>query len=148
MTGPTIATVPLRIRMRSNAPVKEMLQDIQRQSIVMIPFEQAGLQSIARLGPEAAAACQFQSLLVIQPELDATAPDIFARRRNDSNDQGASFSSYALALQCNLSRNSIHVQARFDVQTIAEAQMQRILLQFEHVLQQVIEQPKIQIGDV
>ncbi|KFY13335.1 hypothetical protein V492_03342, partial [Pseudogymnoascus sp. VKM F-4246] len=95
-----------------------------------MPFEQAGLQSIARLGHEAAAACQFQSLLVIQPNSDAMATDIFAEPRKDSNDQGASFSSYALTL------------------AIAEVQMQRILLQFEHVLQQVIEQPKMQVVDV
>ncbi|KFY18278.1 hypothetical protein V492_00015, partial [Pseudogymnoascus sp. VKM F-4246] len=148
MTGPTVATVPLRVHLLHDTTIEEALQAIQHLSITMIPFEQAGLQNIARLGAEAAAACQFQSLLVIRPKADAKTPDIFAMPRMNSSNQDASFSSYALTLICNLSHNGIDVQATFDIQAIAEVQMQRILLQFEHVLQQVIEQPKIRIGDV
>ncbi|KFY48170.1 hypothetical protein V495_01558, partial [Pseudogymnoascus sp. VKM F-4514 (FW-929)] len=83
----------------------------------------------------------------VADELPVLGPKIGWDLRN-SNGQGDPFDSYALTLECNLGRNSIDVQATFDVQAIAEAQMQRILLQFEHVLQQVIEQPKMQIGDV
>ncbi|KAG8416322.1 putative NRPS-like protein biosynthetic cluster [Metarhizium acridum] len=66
MTGPTIATVPIRVHVDPNMRIKDALEDIRTRGTQMIRFEQAGLQSIRSLSPEAALACQFQSLLVIQ----------------------------------------------------------------------------------
>ena len=42
--------------------------EMQRQSIEMMTFEQAGLQRIARVNSDGRQACMFQTLLVIQPE--------------------------------------------------------------------------------
>jgi hypothetical protein len=46
VVGPTIATVPQRIRLDMNKSVDEILTDPQEQVAHMAPYEQAGLQQI------------------------------------------------------------------------------------------------------
>ncbi len=66
MLGPTIATVPVRVRILNNQAVSAFLQGLQRQATEMIPHEQIGLQRISKLaGPQHASG--FQTLLVVQP---------------------------------------------------------------------------------
>lgn len=67
MTGPTMATVPVRIRLdKETTSVDEMLQRVQAQTIEMTQFEQVGLQKIRRISAETERGSQFQTLLVIQ----------------------------------------------------------------------------------
>ncbi|PVH90313.1 acetyl-CoA synthetase-like protein, partial [Periconia macrospinosa] len=47
MVGPTIATVPVRVRVRGEQSVPAFLEELQQQATEMIPFEQTGLQRIA-----------------------------------------------------------------------------------------------------
>ncbi|GKT87875.1 peptide synthetase [Colletotrichum tofieldiae] len=66
--GPTIATVPLRVRVPdAQTAISDFLGVVQDIGAQMIPFEQRGLTDIAKLGPEAQRACDFNTLLVIQP---------------------------------------------------------------------------------
>lgn len=68
MTGPTITTMPVCISIDANEPAIEFLHRTQNQATDMIEFEQTGLQTIKSFGPDAEMACNFQNLLVIQPE--------------------------------------------------------------------------------
>ena len=43
IVGPTIATIPLRVRIESNASIQNMLLAVQELTTTMKPFEQAGL---------------------------------------------------------------------------------------------------------
>ncbi|RSL49592.1 hypothetical protein CEP54_012351 [Fusarium duplospermum] len=67
MAFPTIATVPLRLKLnRKSQRVVDYLDQVQRQATEMIPYEQAGLQRITQLvSPDARQACAFQTLLII-----------------------------------------------------------------------------------
>ncbi len=67
MIGTTIATVPVRACVLGTQLVSAFLQDLQQQSIEMIPYEQTGLHRIAKLRVDAQHACGFQTLLVVQP---------------------------------------------------------------------------------
>jgi amino acid adenylation domain-containing protein len=67
MPGPTIATVPVRVKVDADGTLRDMLQDVQRQAIETGPYEQAGLQNIRPINEETSRACDFQTLLVIQP---------------------------------------------------------------------------------
>jgi hypothetical protein len=67
ISGPTFATVPLRILLDHTATVDSLLQQVQLQSVQMIPYEQVGLQHIQRMSDNCKLGCQFQSQLVIQP---------------------------------------------------------------------------------
>ncbi|KAJ6089555.1 hypothetical protein N7467_004771 [Penicillium canescens] len=148
MTGPTIATVPLRVRLDWERTGEHHLTRMQVQAIQIIPHEQLGLQRITQLGPDEAASCQFQSLLVIQPEEeDGELPEIFDRCDHKPQ-QALAFGSYAITLICQLSSDSITVEASYDPVVISEDQIQRMLYQLEHTLRQVHHAPHVPLKDV
>ncbi|KAK1962683.1 amino acid adenylation domain-containing protein [Colletotrichum sublineola] len=64
--GPTIASVPIRVRLDKEMSVLDFLRQIQDQATSMIPFEQAGIQRIKTLNDDTKRGCKFQSLLVVQ----------------------------------------------------------------------------------
>ncbi|KAK1996788.1 amino acid adenylation domain-containing protein [Colletotrichum falcatum] len=64
--GPTIASVPVRVRLDQDMAVLGFLHQIQDQATSMIPFEQAGIQRIKSLNEDTRRACEFQNLLVVQ----------------------------------------------------------------------------------
>lgn len=149
ITGPTIATVPLRIQLNWEATVAQALQGIQEHSAQLIPYEQSGLQNIQRLSNDAAAACQFQNLLVVQPSQEDTGPGgLFIEGDRDVlSDEGA-FNTYPLTLLCGLSSGSIEVQAIYDEQVLEETTVDRMLHQLGHVLGQIDQHPDAMMGTV
>lgn len=69
MTGPSIATVPVRARLpRPNTTLWDYMLRLQDEYAEVMAYEQVGLPAIAKASPEAGAACQFQNLLVVQPD--------------------------------------------------------------------------------
>lgn len=144
-TGPTIATVPVRVQVKPEFTVKQLLMTIQDRGSRMIPFEQMGLQKISRLGPEAALACQFQSLLVIQPPTEHSS--MFRDRWEDPDEIG-NFNSYALLMACELATDLIQVRASYDENVVPEAQMARLLRQFAHVFQRILEKVDQSVGSI
>lgn len=69
----------------------------------MIAFEQTGLQNISRVSVDASAACDFQTLLVMQPakeEWEST-DDVDLRAVSEAD---AAFGTYAITLECTLRR--------------------------------------------
>ncbi|KAH5617621.1 hypothetical protein HBI23_252310 [Parastagonospora nodorum] len=148
MAGPTIATVPLRLRFQKDWNVSEFLETVQRQATSMIPFEQTGLQQIAKLGPGPRHACGFQTLLVVQPigeELEID--DMFGTWKSRSNLQN--FTTYALMVQCTLAKEGIKVTASFDRRVIDQWQVRKMLGQFSSIMQQLAQvNPSTKVGDI
>lgn len=145
MAGPTIATVPVRVVINWDGSVNELLHSVQRQAVDMISYEQTGLQNIRRFSDEAAYACNFQSLLVVQPAVEesnsaenlyvsgsAQAPQAVANQWQD-------FSSYAIVIECQLEPTGLQVCLAFDSSLISEAQIQDLLQNLEHVLLQFVD---------
>ncbi|RMJ26305.1 nonribosomal peptide synthase [Aspergillus sp. HF37] len=145
MTGPTIASFPMRFLLNPDESVADALHNVQKHSNDTIPFEQAGLQRISRMGPEAAAACQFQSLLVVQPDHEFH-PSIFSDMRDIS--EPFAFSSYAITLNCKLSRGTMELEATYDPQVVSEIQMRRILNQLKHIFKQIERLPTLSLRDL
>lgn len=149
MTGPTITTVPFRRLLNPEMTVADTLNGIRKQLINMIPFEQTGLQRIKQLSHKAAAACDFQSLLVIQPpmsndsSLETLTPSNFVESR-------LSFSNYPLTMECTISQDEqiVSVSAQYNDCAIHPAQMSHILNQFGHVLQQIHGNPDVNLCDI
>lgn len=134
MTGPTIATIPIQLHVDPELTIAEALLQVQDHSVSTVPFEQAGLQNISRLGPDAAAACQFQSLMVIQPQQERL-PDMFSDAQDLS--QADAFSSYAITLICKQSPDSVQIEATFDSEVVDEIQLTRMLQQLRDIVQQL-----------
>ncbi|KAJ6278490.1 hypothetical protein J3E71DRAFT_364050 [Bipolaris maydis] len=106
IVGPVLATVPVKIELDQQQLVEDFLCGIQAQYIAMIPFQDYGLQNIAQLSSGASAACNFQTLLVIQPADSQVDKDIFVRPFSAPR---ANFTTIALSLECSLSAESIHL---------------------------------------
>jgi amino acid adenylation domain-containing protein len=136
MTGPTIATVPFRVRFDPKQEIRILLQDIQKLSYDMIPYEQIGLQNIRRLHSDAEAACTFQSLIVVQPPADSSVQQN-TLGLSQLNEDSTKLKTYALSLELVPSSNGLQILTQFDPEVVMPTEMQRILQQFEHVLQQL-----------
>lgn len=148
MTGPTIATVPRRIHLHRTQNINQVLNHLQEQSMVMIPFEQTGLRQIRGFGPDPSLACDFQNLLIIQPIAEEEPSSLFNSGHKQTNLLGV-FNSYALMLECTLTSQGISVVTSFDEEVISSAQMRRIVNQFERVLLQInAEVPGSTIGSI
>lgn len=135
--GPTIATVPIRIQSSATQTVSGYLRDLQHQVVAMVPFEQTGLQRIAQLNKSA---CDFQTLLVIQPTQQQSAQknDPFGLWMTDQDQIG--FTTYALTLHCTLpagSSNEMDIRACFDSNVIRPWDMGLMLEQLCYITEQL-----------
>ena len=149
--GPTMTTVPKRMRVSQEKKTCELLEDIQDQSTETLMFEHLGLQSIKRISPEALVACNFQNLLIVQPrdhgesESGAFLHAATETSRMTENFESestltttSSFNTYAMVIECAVnSGTEIEITASYDAKVVDLGQMERILRQFDHILQQL-----------
>ncbi|KAH7042843.1 putative non-ribosomal peptide synthase [Macrophomina phaseolina] len=130
IAGPTIATVPVRILLDQNRPVSEMLQDIQSQSVEALAYEQTGLQNIRRFSSATKSACEFQTLLVVQPPQEPDETTLFRQASGQREQSLTDFNSYALMVECKIQTTGLIVEASFDSTVLGGIQIERILRQF------------------
>lgn len=135
MIGPTIATVPLRMRIQGEQTAVALLNALQDQATEMIAHEQTGLQRIAKMGSGPRHACGFQTLLVVQPGGEIFDKDSLGEWSGHSELQ--EFTSYALMLQCKLDKEGPRITASFDARVMERWVVEKMLEQFNHVLQQL-----------
>jgi non-ribosomal peptide synthetase component F len=79
--GPTIVTIPRRLRPVRTQRVDEYLQQVGASVMEASPWEQFGHQNIRKLGESAQQACKFNSLIVIQmppPEMSEADKNILS----------------------------------------------------------------------
>jgi non-ribosomal peptide synthetase component F len=148
MSGVAIATTPFRVRLQSDMWVGEALHGVQEQETRMIPVEQLELHTISRLSADAVAASQFRCLLVMQPEPHPDRSLFHEVTQDQDLGNHAAFATYALVLVCNLDIDFVKVQAAYDKEVIPEEQMQRMLNQFAHILQQVTLESQTRVADL
>ncbi|KAF4471665.1 non-ribosomal peptide synthetase [Fusarium albosuccineum] len=150
MVGPTTATVPIRINLSSHSTSsnRDLLEAVQQQMVDMMPHEQTGLHRISKLSPSARHACNFQSLMLIQPEgISSSRTDLGTWA--DTQGQRGRFLTYALILEVHLSQSSssMAVEAWFDSRVVDEWLMRRLLRRLEFVMQQLLKGDTV-IGEI
>lgn len=148
MTGPTIATIPQRIKLLPEQTVMGTLVEIQAHSLDVIPYEQAGLLNIQKYSHEARSACMFQSQLIIQ-SCPPSLPDLFEACECSATQVGG-FSAYGLSLECQMTGDDRHceVTATFDPGMISRERVQRLLQHLELVLREAMSDPTRAVGDL
>lgn len=137
MAGPTIATVPVRVRIDRQQTVLDLLQDIQVGERDMIPYEQTGLSNIRQVSDEAAQACRFQSLLVVQPPtpIDNEFSLFVADSEHKSGiDRYQSFNSYALSVVCTIAASGLTIEFLYDSNILEPITMKTMAPHLEHIL--------------
>jgi amino acid adenylation domain-containing protein len=144
MTGPTITTVPIRTKLVAEQSIDGLLRDIQKQAIDIMPFEQIGLKRLRRISDDAEQACQFQTLLVVQPGHLLNDPSrqqfehsIHAEAALNKDTVNTAFNTYALQVVCDLMDDGITADFIADPTIIEQTQLRRMAFQFEHILQQI-----------
>lgn len=147
VTGPMITTVPVRIVVNKEELISDYLKRVQSQSIEAIPFEQFGLQNIAKLGSDARAACDFSSLLVIQPQQIAQMETSYRQgglmydceeSLETENSMGDYF-EYPLVLQVAPTNGSADLTLSYDSSRVSELQCHAIAKHLEHLLCQLVD---------
>ena len=140
LSGPTLATLPVRIKLPTSRPVHEGLSQVQDQFVNMMVYEQTGLSRIRQAGRGAAEACNFQNLLVVQPYEQETASLMFKTPANSASSSGnvKAFASYPMVLICRPEKNGITMKAAFEPASLAPAAGHSILRQMSHVIQQLM----------
>lgn len=141
MMGPTIATVPVRVRMAKEETIDSFLHRINGQALNMAPFEQVGLQHIRRL-LSSAKPIDVGHLFFIQPPLDSEAAGLGLEPQTVA-DFDFDFETYPLIVECQLGKNrSLNVDVKYDDQRIAPTQMNWLLQHFENLVHQLCQQPR------
>lgn len=147
--GPTITTVPIRVFIDPMHSVADFLRLVQKQNLDMAPFAHLGISNIRRINVRMKSACDFQNLLVIQPteDLDMGESVLGCRQRNLMDSR--TFDTYPLTLECQLKLDELTVTSIFDEAILDRRQMERMIFQFQHILQQLcLEQDDRQIQDI
>ncbi|KAK1912702.1 hypothetical protein P3342_004638 [Pyrenophora teres f. teres] len=138
MVGPTIATVPVRVRVQGDQATCVFLKGLQDQATEMIAHEQTGLQRIAKMGQGPQHACSFQTLLVVQPVDDVLDSDNTLGEWRDHSEL-QEFTTYTLTVQCMLAAEGVQITASFDTRVIEQWVVEKMLRQFGFVMQQLAE---------
>ncbi|KLJ06271.1 hypothetical protein EMPG_10312 [Blastomyces silverae] len=148
MTGPTIATFPLRTILHPALSIEETLREMQAHATKLIQFEQTGLRRIRSYGQEASAACDFQTLLVIQPRKTTASSNLFTESPDNSAEQ-LKFSTHPLTMVCELAgERSLSITAVFDSCILRHDETQIMLERFEDVLHCITDNPAQRIGSL
>ena len=141
--GPMIATVPVRVRLdRENASVAQYLQTVQDQAVEMIRYEQFGLQNIAKLGSDTSDACQFSSLLVLQPAdvlkiVGESSEENKLLRPARGSDMFLDYMEYPLVLQAFMNSTSVDLVFTYDLVYMTDSQCQTLANQLQYVVDQL-----------
>jgi len=130
--GPTLATVPTRVKIDAEANIGKFLEDIQAQSAEAIPYQYSGLQHIKHLSDDAAIACGFQNLLAIHHDSKEAADGFWDLQ--SSGTTGTNFYSYPLTVSCQVGENKVTIDAYYDKDVISSWLVDQMLRQFEFVL--------------
>ncbi|CAH0057103.1 unnamed protein product [Clonostachys solani] len=136
MVAPTFATVPLRVNLTRSQSASEYLEAVQMQATDMIPFEQAGMHRIAKLSSSCHKACQFQTLLVIQPPRASRATQMYGTWREDQTQQKEQ-NKYPFLLQVHLGTDTITTEVYFDSDVIKPWVVSNLLQRMDYVMQQL-----------
>ncbi|KAJ4374878.1 hypothetical protein N0V83_001956 [Neocucurbitaria cava] len=132
--GPTLTTVPTRVKIDRRATVANLLKTISVNVTDRIPYQHHGLSDMKRINEETAAACDFQNLLVVQTEQEDLSESMWSVH---DNGEQSNFFTYPLVIECKMGKSSTEVLAHHDASVISSWEIQRLLYQLESVLTQL-----------
>ncbi|KAI1181191.1 non-ribosomal peptide synthetase [Nemania sp. FL0916] len=134
--GCSIRTVvPMRVSCGPHNSVSNIMQAITTHDDKMREFEQIGLRNIRRAGDDGAAACGFQTVLLVTAgdALQASCSEL--HRQVEESDKFVPCTNRALLLDCRMLDNSASLIARYDRSVIDSSQMARFLRQLGYLIQ-------------
>lgn len=135
MMGPTVTTIPLRLQVLKDTNLSTFIQQVQNQSTMAIPYEQAGMYRIKNLTAGTQTACSFQTALIVQPLDTANGLEgLGCRRVSEMHD---SYQPYALNIEVGLQQDGAVVSVLFDNHVIDIRQVERVINTFSEILRNI-----------
>lgn len=137
--GPTITEVPVQVNLQRNMTVECLIRDraTALRQLQIHPASQYGRADIAAISEAAKVASGFQTLLNIVPVLSMTTEKADVKYGGMVWLRG----SFPLQMVCRIQNNTISVEPRFDPAVICDRLLHRVLNQFEHILELLIDAP-------
>uniref|UniRef100_A0A8H7N773 AMP-dependent synthetase/ligase domain-containing protein n=1 Tax=Bionectria ochroleuca TaxID=29856 RepID=A0A8H7N773_BIOOC len=157
MPGPTIATVPVRYYLDRSEKISSFLHAVQKDSLDTVPYEQAGLQNISKLGEDAQAATDFRTLLVIQPTIKKSDRESGGQsvllegseEREIRHESMGNYFEYPLVLVSNVYEDQIDQRFFYDRNVISDERIVAISNHLDYAVQQLLTKPdEYLLGDV
>ncbi|KAL4865220.1 hypothetical protein BDV12DRAFT_200342 [Aspergillus spectabilis] len=148
VTGPVLTTIPMRIQVDNSMPLVQYLYDVREATTAMIPHQHSGLQRIQKLSSDAALACNFQNLLVIQSDDGRLNESIWI---SENEEIRSDFLTHPLAVQCKVTDSKMSIQAHHDEFALDTWQTERLIGQLSFVLEQLLNIPlgsSMTVGDL
>ncbi|ETS86324.1 hypothetical protein PFICI_00152 [Pestalotiopsis fici W106-1] len=138
--GPTVTTVPVRIKAHNDQSVDAFLDAVDQQAKEMVPFAQIGLHGIRNVVSGLDSDFDPGHLFIIQPaptggELEAL--DAIGLHLDTAITDRPDFGGYALAVDCIVDADSINMEFRYDSHVLPHERATAILSQFEHTFRQL-----------
>ncbi|KAF9875041.1 putative nonribosomal peptide synthase [Colletotrichum karsti] len=133
VVGPTITTLPVRVRIDLAQTVSGFLSSLQEQFSSMIPYEQFGLSRILGIDQGIQNAASFRTLLIVQVADTKSVEEQGIRLEEVER----SLHEYPLVLTLEPGDSQIVIVATFDSNVISPAQVQRIVEQFEQTFHEL-----------
>jgi len=134
VAGPTIGSIPLRVKIDWLASPKNLLADVQTRLKEMIPREQDGFENISQVNLETAAACAFAMPIVVHPaeqSLNGLGSEIGLQQLFVSAHTAAPVS---FALDCSMNTEGVEVYASYDDCVYEQSFVETMLRQLERAL--------------
>ena len=140
IAGPTISTVPMRIRIKQDEPVASFVEQIQRSLLAMRQYQHYGLQNIARLPVDGARnACKFRNLLVIQQSLQPSRADMGNNIVQDCiTEETSMYLNYPLIIVADVyaATGKATLRLEYDPVCLQKLEVDRFGQQLEHIITQ------------
>ncbi|KAJ5304325.1 tRNA (adenine(58)-N(1))-methyltransferase catalytic subunit trm61 [Penicillium atrosanguineum] len=147
MMGPTVTTVPFRMQVFKDTKLGTFVQQVQNQSAMTIPYEQAGMYHIKNLTAGTQTACSFQTALLVQHLNTASGLEALGCRR--MNEMRDAYQPYALNVEVGLQDDGAVLSVLFDNNVIDKLQVGRIINMFSETLRKIsIESSDVILDDI
>ncbi|RHZ69034.1 hypothetical protein CDV55_100668 [Aspergillus turcosus] len=148
--GPTLCTVPVRLRPSPEQDVTSFLKGAQGSYLHSAVHGQTGLARMSKLSADAESVLKIRSLLIIHAPL-STEPQGLEKLgclRVDTDVKD--FVSYALVIECTPvpASNRLQLKISYDTGVLEDSDAHRLALQMEFVLQQVLSEACNKLTDI
>lgn len=155
MPGPAVATVPVRLRLNQEQPVLDFLHDVQTGAAATVPYEQFGLRNILKLGEDVSEACDFSSLLVIQPMQHTpqeNGDDTLLTNTTDEEygmeEALEGYYTYPLVVQGHVFDKGAALMLTYHADVLSQSKLENLTRHFDYVVQQLLSQDQRPLGDI
>jgi amino acid adenylation domain-containing protein len=150
LLGPTISTIPVRVRIDRNDTVSNFVRAVQNQALETMPFENLGLHNIRRLNATTREGSKFQTLFIVDPPgessvnlsqslspSDQELKEMLEQLDDSLSATLANFNEYSLMIIITQKNEQLQIKASYDSRVLNHADADLLLNQFVNVAEQL-----------